>query len=141
VFTLSSELQLGDISDALFAWPFVSGGESNKELDQQARVDVAQLPPPPPSACVCWRLLLLRVELYKNESFLLFYHLITGRIFVRRLCGSQSPTEVTHGAYESPDCPLRFSVSKDVDTYLKIRKTTFTRQNLTVVWFSVAVSE
>jgi hypothetical protein len=44
----------------------------------------------------------LRVVLYKNESFLN----ITGQILVRRLCGSQSPTEVTHGAYESPECPL-----------------------------------
>ena len=52
----------------------------------------------------------------------LFDHLITGRILVRRLCGSQSPTEVTHGAYESPECPLQLSVSKDTDTYLKIRK-------------------
>ena len=49
--------------------------------------------------------------------------------------------EVIHGAYESPKCPLQLYVSKDMDLYLKIRFTTFTRQNLTVVSSSVAVSE
>ena len=46
--------------------------------------------------------------------------------------------EVTHGAYESPKCPLQLSVSKDTDTYLKIRIYEFLR---ILVSSSVAVSE
>jgi hypothetical protein len=38
---------------------------------------------------------------------------------VRRLRGSQSPTEVTH---ESPECHLQLSISKDMDKCVKIRK-------------------
>jgi hypothetical protein len=81
--------------------------------------------------CAC-----VRAELYKNESFLTIF------LTISRLCGSQSPTEVNHGAYESPDCPLQLSVSKDMYTYLiRYENTTFTRQNLTVLWSSVTVSE
>ena len=46
--------------------------------------------------------------------------------------------EVTRGAYESPKCPLRLSVSKDMDMYLKIRIYDFLR---ILVSSSVAVSE
>jgi hypothetical protein len=78
----------------------------------------------------------LRVELPKTSSF--STTLIIDRSSVRRQCGFLTPMEVIHGAYESPKCPLQLSVSKDMDTYLKIRIYEFLR---ILVLSSVAVSE
>ena len=43
----------------------------------------------------------------------------------------KTPDEVTHGAYESPKCPLQLPVYKDMDTYRNIRKYDVYPQSLT----------
>jgi hypothetical protein len=78
----------------------------------------------------------LRVDLPKTSSF--STTLIIDRSSVRRQYGFPTPMEVIHGAYESPKCLLQLSVSKDMDTYLRIRIYEFLR---ILVSSSVAVSE
>ena len=57
-------------------------------------------------------------------SRFLFFFSHGFRSSVRRQCGFQTPTEVAHGAYESPECPLQLTISEDTDD----GNATFTRQ-------------
>jgi hypothetical protein len=81
------------------------------------------------------------VNFFQDESF---FYLSSGRTLARRLRGSQAPAEVTHGAYESPKCPLQLAEPKDLDIYLKKRKYSIhppKYRSAGSVWMVVIVTE